>query len=113
MIKVGEDDFADWLAVRRGDVLALAPEYQSELDGLDEVERLAIDILAGDECLHIGDLAIDGRDVIALGVPEGPEVGRILDLCLEAVLEGGLKNEREELLDYAAGLRGGDAEKND
>ncbi|MCR4669449.1 MAG: HD domain-containing protein [Clostridia bacterium] len=113
LIKVGEEDFADWLAVRRGDVLALAPEYRSELDGLDEVERIAIDILAGDGCLHIGDLAIDGRDVIALGVPEGPEVGRILDLCLEAVLEGGLKNEREELLAYAAGLRGGDAEKDD
>lgn len=113
LIKVGEEDFADWLAVRRGDVLALAPEYQSELDGLDEVERLAIDVLAGDECLRISDLAIDGKDIMALGVPEGPEVGRILDLCLEAVLEGGLKNVREELLDYAAGLRGGDAEKDD
>ena len=113
LIKVGEEDFADWLAVRRGDILALAPEYRSELKGLDEVERLAIDILAEGECLRISDLAIDGKDVMELGVPEGPEVGRILDSCLEAVLEGGLKNVREELLDHAAVLRGGDAERDD
>jgi tRNA nucleotidyltransferase (CCA-adding enzyme) len=33
-------------------------------------------------------LEIDGRDVLAAGVPEGPAVGRALDAALAAKLDG-------------------------
>ncbi len=39
---------------------------------------------------------LDGNDLIALGVPEGPEVGRLLDAILTARLDGLLSTREEE-----------------
>lgn len=39
---------------------------------------------------------LDGNDLIALGVPEGPEVGRLLDEILKARLEGLLSSREDE-----------------
>jgi len=39
--------------------------------------------------------------VLELGVPRGPEVGRVLDKILDRVLEGDLENRREVLLEAA------------
>ena len=98
LINVGRDLFADWLAVKRGDVLAMAPEYIKDLALLDEIEGLAIEILAEEDCLSVRDLAVNGHDVMAMGIPEGPEVGRILDACMELVLSGEAANDREVLI---------------
>lgn len=43
-------------------------------------------------------LALSGGDLIALGCPPGPGLGRILDSLLAAVLSGELPNRREALL---------------
>lgn len=43
------------------------------------------------------DLAVRGKDLIAWGVPEGPEVGRALDRLWEAVADGRTVNRREAL----------------
>lgn len=48
--------------------------------------------------LSVSDLAVDGRDLLEAGVPEGPEVGRILRRLLDRVLEDPSANTREELL---------------
>ena len=44
-----------------------------------------------------GDLAIDGNDLIALGVPRGPRLGEVLDQLLDRVLDDPLLNTREQL----------------
>lgn len=45
------------------------------------------------------DLAIDGDDImVTLGLPPGPEVGRLLGLCTDAVLADPSANTRENLL---------------
>ena len=51
------------------------------------------------------DLAADGRDLMAaLGLPPGPEIGRLLHALLEEVLEEPERNERERLLARAREL---------
>lgn len=45
------------------------------------------------------DLAIDGRDLLAAGVPAGPEVGALLDRLLDTVISDPGLNSRERLLD--------------
>ncbi len=45
---------------------------------------------------HIA-LAIDGHDLIAAGVPEGPELGARLGAALRRKREGGLPTPEEEL----------------
>ena len=39
---------------------------------------------------------LTGRDLIALGVAEGPEIGRLLDVLLDARLDGNLADRLEE-----------------
>ena len=46
----------------------------------------------------VSDLAVDGRDLIELGLSEGPELGRILSRLLDRVIKEPALNERETLL---------------
>lgn len=55
-------------------------------------------LVAENACLHIRDLAINGKDLMALGVPQGEQIGKILQQLLDAVLDEKLSNEREILL---------------
>jgi tRNA nucleotidyltransferase (CCA-adding enzyme) len=50
---------------------------------------------------RLGDLAIDGIDLIELGYAEGPELGRILESLLDAVVDDPSLNTREQLLELA------------
>lgn len=52
-------------------------------------------------CCRIADLAVNGCDLIAMGVQPGRGLKRILDALLEAVVTEQLPNEKETLLDAA------------
>jgi tRNA nucleotidyltransferase/poly(A) polymerase len=56
------------------------------------------------DAVTIGDLAIDGNDLAEAGIPPGPQVGRLLRLLLEAVLEEQSLNTRDQLLALAKRL---------
>jgi tRNA nucleotidyltransferase (CCA-adding enzyme) len=47
--------------------------------------------------LTVGDLALDGRGLISLGLKPGPSFGRILEELLEWVLEDPARNQRDAL----------------
>jgi len=50
---------------------------------------------------RLGDLAIDGGDLLELGLAEGPEIGRVLRELLSAVVDDPRLNTRELLLERA------------
>jgi tRNA nucleotidyltransferase (CCA-adding enzyme) len=56
--------------------------------------------------LTVADLAIRGRDIVDLGVPEGPDIGVLLDALLDLVLEHPELNTREALLHEITKLTG-------
>ena len=47
---------------------------------------------------RLRDLAIDGADLIAAGLVEGPELGRVLDVLLSEVVDDPARNDRATLL---------------
>ena len=47
----------------------------------------------------VKDLEISGDDVISLGCPEGPEVGKILNQLFESYLAGEISNKRGILIE--------------
>ena len=51
---------------------------------------------------RVSQLAVNGRDLMALGVQPGPGLRRILETLLEQVITDALPNEREALLARAA-----------
>ena len=96
--KLGEEDFFRLLDLKRADALAHHPDYRGRTVACDRMEALARELLAQPPCFTVKDLAIDGNDLLALGFPRGPEIGRTLNALLEAVLSGELPNRREALL---------------
>ena len=96
--KVGLDEIPDLFALRRADNIGSgirAPRMYA-LDDLwtrvqEEIERST--------AFSTRDLAIDGNDVMKeLGIPPGPEVGRIMAALFERVLDDPDLNSRERLL---------------
>ncbi|HYH92961.1 MAG TPA: HD domain-containing protein [Candidatus Saccharimonadales bacterium] len=101
--KVGLDELDDLFALRRADNLGSG--LDRDAGHLDElVARVAGERAAG-VVLDLRGLAIGGDDLIAeLGVPPGPELGRLLDTLLERVIADPRVNRRSTLLAEARAL---------
>ena len=63
-----------------------------------EAERLT----AENACCRVSQLAVNGRDLMAVGIPAGPGLRRVLAALLEAVITDRIPNEKAALLDAAA-----------
>ena len=73
-------------------------------EAAEPLERLwaAAECLTAEHaCCRVSELAVNGRDLIALGVQPGRGMKTILDALLEAVVTEQLPNEKEVLLDAA------------
>ncbi len=102
----GRSMFEDFLLVKRADVLAHHPDVMGDmLDYLKEVQRIWEHILANRDCLSLKELKLTGADLRSEGMEPGPEMGRVLRLLLEWVLEFPENNERELLLEKSRLLR--------
>lgn len=88
------------IAVKRADNLAQAAAYRGRQAELDRAEEIIRELLAEDACFSLKQLAVNGRDMMALGL-SGPAVGRTLQSLLELVLEEKLPNDRDALLRWA------------
>lgn len=66
----------------------------------EDVQLLLDDILENQTAITVQDLAISGRDLIALGMKPGPEFSYYLNGCLDAVLNEEIPNEKEALISY-------------
>lgn len=97
--RVGEAQYPDIFAVKRADIRAQS-DYQKEekLRYVDEYEAVYRQILEKKQCLSIKDLAVDGSDLLAAGIPQGRAIGEKLQELLELVLEQPECNTREYLL---------------
>lgn len=87
MGKLGEDDFRNLI------------EYYDALGVSTELLRHAQN--SGIPC-RISQLDITGKDLAALGISPGPDMGCALNALLDAVMEGRLENKKTALLGAAA-----------
>ncbi|MBR5284927.1 MAG: HD domain-containing protein [Clostridia bacterium] len=97
--RFGYDRARRLLLVKMADNASHAPEYTERgviacrlLDRLDAV-------LAQQPCLTLRDLALNGRDLMAMGYT-GPAIGKALQRLLDAVVDGLCENDREALIAY-------------
>lgn len=86
--------------LKRGDALAQAPHCRSRTAHADKLDRVLDAVLEAQEAFSLKDLAIKGDDLIALGIKPGPDIGRLLDGALEAVIDEQVPNERAALLSF-------------
>jgi tRNA nucleotidyltransferase (CCA-adding enzyme) len=98
--RIGDDLFPLYLKVRRADILAQSTYRREEkLKLLDETEACYQEICRENQCTSLKMLAVNGRDLIALGYPTGKQIGAMLNLLLEHVLDHPQDNERGCLLE--------------
>lgn len=96
MAKYGADFFFDLMEIKRADNRAQNPEFNVQ-SHIDKLQKIAEEIIKEGEALTVKDLEINGSDLIAAGY-KGREIGEKLSELLGRVIEGEIKNEREELL---------------
>ncbi len=101
MNQLGVEVLRQLCDVKRADNMAQHPDYRSRQQEIDKGEAMMDDLLTRDTCFSLRQLAVNGRDMAALGL-QGRQIGRTLQALLEAVMDGAVENEREALLAMAA-----------
>ena len=80
----------------------IASEGKARLEETDKLRKHIESVL--DQPMSLKDLAVNGQDLMDLGIPKGPELGRILSQLLEMVIDYPTLNDRETLLRQAESL---------
>lgn len=99
--EIGEALFPLLFQVKHADGAAQAPGRLAEKE-----EQLAIwkqlyeDVYARGDCLGLKQLAVTGKDLLAAGMKPGREMGQVLQLMLEDVLDEPSHNEKNYLLEH-------------
>ncbi|WP_373485172.1 CCA tRNA nucleotidyltransferase [Acetobacterium malicum] len=99
--RLTEPLFRDLIAIKRGDNLAQAPEYHGRLASLERLAALLDQVIAEKACFALKDLAVNGNDLIGLGIENGAEIGWILKQLLEGVIEEAYQNKKDILIEKA------------
>ena len=97
--RLGVPLFRQLLALKRADNSAHCGDVRARIAHADRLEAIADALLAEEGRFTLRDLAVDGRDLLALGY-EGPAIGKALQALLDAVLDERVPNEKEALLAY-------------
>ncbi len=97
--KMGERRLRQLLWVKLADILAHSEKtWEAGIGNCNAVELLIDEIISEEQCFTLKDLAVNGTDLMAVGIKEGREVGQILHTLLEMVIDGKLKNVKEDLI---------------
>ena len=96
------EDFRKLLIIQRCDVLAQSEYLKKEkLAHIDFIETELEAVIQEDVCFKLKDLSVNGKDMMTLGL-SGKEIGDILQVLLDNVIEEKLSNNREELIKFAS-----------
>ncbi len=100
--RLGPDLFPELFLVKEAD-LAAQSDYQQE-EKQEYLRKMQEDyeaVIASGACLTLKGLAVNGKDLIGIGMQAGRGLGDILQKLLEEVLEEPQRNTKEFLLEEA------------
>ena len=96
--KIGKEYFREVLELKKADMLAQSTYQREEKEeNLTQVTAIYKEILQKQECVSLKELVVTGKDIIELGVPQGKQLGAVLQSLLEEVLENPQHNTKEYL----------------
>ncbi len=106
--RIGRDRFPWLMKVNLADNLAKSELAQRLiLPCLEVIEEAYEEIVAAQDCLTLKELAVNGKDLMAMGIEPGKEIGKILGECLEWVLDEPERNQKELLIEHIYSLLNG------
>ena len=96
-VKIGAENLLKLLELQRADDRAKTEARRRGEDYFDTVRALVRQLQEEGACLCLRDLAVDGKDLLELGI-KGAAIGKALEYLLAQVTEEKLPNEKEALL---------------
>ena len=93
------EDIKTLLIIKKSDRGALSESYRDISKETEQCLNWLEEIESNNECCKISQLAITGDDLKKQGL-QGEEIGKALDLLLDAVIDGKLENTKTDLLTY-------------
>lgn len=100
--KIGETNFRKLLHVRMADIKAHSKGTQaSRIERCSALHNILDEVIEQEQCFSMKDLAINGKDIMSLGVPEGKLVGDTLRHILNMVINAEIPNEIEPQMQAA------------
>lgn len=99
MSQIGKDLIFNLIEIKRCDNSAQNPKYYRGDQFYAETINMINEIISEKECFSVKDLKINGNDLISHGY-KGKEIGERLNQCLDAVIDGKIKNEYDELIKF-------------
>lgn len=109
IIRVGKENLDDLYDLRLADMYGMWNEkvdirYSDSIKLLLELKERIEKELSKKTALTLKDLAINGKDLISIGIPSGKKLGSILNELMNIVLEDPSQNNKEVLLKIAENL---------
>lgn len=103
------EQFRRLLEVRKADIKGQKPGYEeSRIEKIKNIESILDEILNEKSCFTLKDLAANGNDVKeVMKLKEGKDIGYWLNELLKRVIDGELKNERDNLVYWMTGVSDG------
>lgn len=98
--RLGSDRVERLLQLQEADMGSKGTGKQDQLLQFSQVRALLAEIKAENACLQLKDLAVNGNDLLALGLT-GKQIGETLNSLLEQVMDDVLPNDRSVLLEAA------------
>lgn len=107
--KIGVEQFRRLLEVRKADIKGQKSDYEkSRIEKVANIESILEEILQEQECFSLKDLAVNGNDVKkTMNLKEGKDIGYCLNEILKRVMDGELKNNRDDLIYWMTGVADG------
>ena len=99
--KIGPAAYDGLLTLMFADDCGKKPEYQNPEGFYNEYRKIADEIINKKECFSLCNLAVNGKDLISIGIEPGHKLGEILDTLLSLVIEEKIENDKEKLLEFA------------
>ncbi len=71
--------------------------FENEHDKIERIEEIMNEIISTNQCYNLETLAISGQDLLDAGIPKGKNIGKVLNIVLNEVIEGQLENRKDSL----------------
>jgi len=100
--KLGEKVLRLLLLVKRADNSGKNQEKQDKgIRAIERIDELLDEVIRKNQCTTLNTLEIKGGDLISMGLPPGPLVGKVLEIILDKVIDSPELNNHEQLIKEA------------
>jgi len=98
--KIGIEMFKMLLEIKKAHIKAQDGFVKEKSCDIEQIQFIMSDVLIKKQCFNLKELAVNGKDLIEIGLPIGKYIGEVLNELLNMVIDEELENEKDKLLNY-------------